>query len=67
MCFNCGCKIYDDDMGDAKNLTTKDVEEMAKLNNMSVEDTLKEIHEATAKLLAKAGHDHPDHPDHDHS
>lgn len=43
MCYNCKCGDPNDDMGDPKNITNKTIEELAKLNGMSVEETKKEI------------------------
>lgn len=42
MCYNCGCGIADDDMGDPKNITTKTFEEAAKASGQSVEEAKKQ-------------------------
>ncbi len=49
MCYNCGCEMPDDDMGNPKNITTKTFEEAAKASNQSVEEAKSE----TLKLLKK--------------
>lgn len=47
MCYNCGCGIPDDDMGNPKNITTKTFEEAAKASGQSLEDAKKQ----TLKLI----------------
>lgn len=42
MCYNCGCGIADDDMGDPKNVTTKTFEDAAKASGQSVEEAKKQ-------------------------
>jgi hypothetical protein len=46
MCWDCGCKMYDDDMGSPNTITTKRLEEMASSSGKSLEEFLDELHEA---------------------
>lgn len=55
MCWDCGCKLYDDDMGSANTLTTKRLEELAAASGQSTEDFLNELHEAIHKGELPAG------------
>ena len=47
MCYNCGCEMPDNDMGNAKNITDKTFEDAAKAMDQSVE----EAKENTLELL----------------
>ena len=38
MCYNCGCEMPDNDMGNAKNITNKTFEEAAKAAEQSPEE-----------------------------
>lgn len=49
MCYNCGCGMPDDDMGNPKNITDKTFEEAAKASNQS----MKEAKKNTLELLKK--------------
>ncbi len=57
MCYNCGCGMPDDDMGqgnagvdpNGKSITNKTFDQAAKAQGMSREDAMKE----TLKLLKK--------------
>lgn len=49
MCYNCGCGMPNDDMGDPKNITEKTIEEAAKASGQTVEEAKKEM----LKLLQK--------------
>lgn len=57
MCYNCGCGLSDDDMGKGHlyqgggSLTDEDIAHMAKVWNMSIEDTLKNIRDLVNKKL----------------
>ena len=55
MCFNCGCKIADDNMGksDVKgaSLTELSFGDMAKQWDMSVEETKKNVYKLLKKQL----------------
>jgi len=43
MCYNCGCGLPDDDMGNPKNITNKTIEEAANASGTSVEEAKKNI------------------------
>lgn len=47
MCYNCGCGLPDDDMGNADNITTSTFEKASKASGQSIEDAKKE----TLKIL----------------
>ncbi len=49
MCYNCGCGIADDDMGDANNVTSETFEKAAKASGQSIEEAKKQ----TLMLLKK--------------
>lgn len=51
MCYNCGCEMPDNDMGDAKNLTNKTFEEAAKAAEQSVEEAKRNTLELLKSLL----------------
>ncbi|MCL5773907.1 MAG: hypothetical protein M1536_05945 [Firmicutes bacterium] len=53
MCYNCGCQMPDNDMGNPKNITNKTFEESAKAMNMPVEKAKKNTLELLQKELAK--------------
>lgn len=55
MCLNCGCHVYNDDMGDPKNITVDMIKKLAELNNQTYAEALKEVHLASGKLLEKEG------------
>lgn len=46
MCLNCGCKKYDDHMGDERNITTKELAEAAIANDMRAGQTMANISDA---------------------
>lgn len=46
MCLNCGCKKYDDHMGDERNITTKELAEAAIANEMRAGQTISNISDA---------------------
>lgn len=54
MCYNCGCGMADDDMGDPKNVTEKTFEEAAKASGQSVEDAKKNALEILKKQLGQS-------------
>jgi len=43
MCYNCGCGMPDDDMGNPDNITEENIKKAAKASNQSVEDAKKNI------------------------
>ena len=49
MCYNCGCEMPDNDMGDPKNITDKTFEDAAKAMDQSVEEAKR----FTLELLKK--------------
>ncbi len=49
MCYNCGCEMPDNDMGDPKNITDKTFEEAAKAMDQPVEEAKR----FTLELLQK--------------
>jgi hypothetical protein len=49
MCYNCGCELPDNDMGDPKNITDRTFEEAAKAMDQSVEEAKR----FTLELLKK--------------
>lgn len=59
MCFNCGCGLPDDDMGQGvagveakgKSITTKTFEEAAKSQGMTTKDAMKETRNLINKVL----------------
>lgn len=50
MCWNCGCKAYDDDMGHPENITTSKVKSAADAEGQSMEDAMRNMGEAIAEL-----------------
>lgn len=51
MCYNCGCGMPDDDMGNTKNITNKTFDEAAKASNQSAQDAKKNTLELLKKEL----------------
>jgi hypothetical protein len=49
MCYNCGCELPDNDMGDPKNITDRTFEEAAK----AMDQTVEEAKRFTLELLKK--------------
>lgn len=49
MCYNCGCGMLDDNMGNPKNITNKTFEELGKENGMSPEQAKKNTMESLKK------------------
>ena len=49
MCYNCGCQMPDNDMGDPKNITNETFKEAAKAAGQSAEEAKKN----TLELLQK--------------
>jgi hypothetical protein len=46
MCLNCGCKMYENDMGSTDTITTETLVKAAKVMNQNAEVTLKNMQEA---------------------
>jgi hypothetical protein len=53
MCYNCGCKMPDNDMGNPKNITNKTFEEAAKAAGQSVEEAKRNALELLEKSLGR--------------
>ncbi len=53
MCYNCGCQMPDNDMGDPKNITDKTFEEAAKAAGQSAEEAKKNTLKLLEKVLVK--------------
>lgn len=53
MCYNCGCGMPDDDMGNPDNITEEDIKKAAQASNQSVEDAKKNMLELLQKQLNK--------------
>ena len=49
MCYNCGCEMTDNDMGDPKNITDKTFDDAAK----AMDQTIEEAKKNTLALLRK--------------
>ena len=53
MCYNCGCQMPDNDMGNPKNITNKTFQEAANAAGESVEEAKKNTMELIQKLSEK--------------
>jgi hypothetical protein len=51
MCYNCGCGMPNNDMGNPQNITNKTFEEAAKAVNQSPKDAKKNARELLEKVL----------------
>jgi hypothetical protein len=51
MCYNCGCVMPNNDMGNPNNITNKTFEEAAKAMNQSPADAKKNARELLDKVL----------------
>ncbi len=54
MCYNCGCQMPDNDMGNPKNITNKTFEEAAKAAGQSMEEAKKNALELLQKTLGRS-------------
>ena len=52
MCYNCGCQMPDNDMGNPKNITNKTFEEAGKASGQNSEQAKKNVLELLQKTLA---------------
>lgn len=52
MCYNCGCGMPNNDMGNPKNLTTKTFQDAARAMKQGNEEALKNTRELIDKVLA---------------
>ena len=53
MCYNCGCGMPEDDMGNPDNITEEDIEKAARASNQSKEDAKKNMLEMLQKQLGQ--------------
>ncbi|HWC02309.1 MAG TPA: hypothetical protein VHF87_06035 [Methylomirabilota bacterium] len=53
MCYNCGCKMPDNDMGDPKNITNKTFKEAAEAAGQSVEEAKRNTLELLERSLGR--------------
>jgi hypothetical protein len=51
MCYNCGCQMPDNDMGNPKNITNKTFQEAARAAGESIDDAKKNTLELIQKTL----------------
>ena len=51
MCYNCGCGMPNNDMGNPNNITNKTFEEAAKAMNQSTADAKKNARDLLDKVL----------------
>jgi molecular chaperone GrpE (heat shock protein) len=54
MCYNCGCGMPNNDMGNPKNITNKTFEEAAKAMSQSVREAKLNAYDLLRKVLAAA-------------
>ena len=52
MCYNCGCGMPNNDMGNPENITNKTFEEAAKAMNQSSADAKKNARELLERVLS---------------
>lgn len=55
MCYNCGCEMTDNDMGDPKNITDKTFEDAAKAMDQTPEEAKKNTLALLRKELEEKG------------
>jgi len=53
MCYNCGCGMLDNDMGEPKNITNKTFEEAAKAAGQTLEEAKRNVLGELKKQLKK--------------
>jgi hypothetical protein len=53
MCYNCGCQMPDNDMGDPKNITNKTFNEASKAAGQSAEEAKKNTLDLLHKTLGE--------------
>lgn len=51
MCYNCGCEVWDDDMGHPENITSQDVEKAADAEGQDVEVAMRNMVNGIQKHL----------------
>lgn len=52
MCYNCGCGMPNNDMGNPKNITNKTFEEASQAMEQTVEESKKNAQKLLGKVLA---------------
>jgi hypothetical protein len=52
MCYNCGCGMPNNDMGNPQNLTNKTFAKAAEASQQAVKEAKKNAHELLEKVLA---------------
>lgn len=55
MCYNCGCGMPNDDMGNANNITEETIKKAADASGQTVEDAKKNMLELLQKQLGQKG------------
>ena len=53
MCYNCGCGLPDDKMGDENNITNETFEKAAKASNQPLREAQENTYELLKKVLGK--------------
>ena len=53
MCLNCGCNMYENDMGSTDTITMETLVKAAKAMNQNAEVTLKNMQEAIEAISAE--------------
>lgn len=53
MCLNCGCKMYENDMGSKETVTLETLAKAAKAMNQDASETLKNMKEAIEAISAE--------------
>ncbi len=53
MCYNCGCGMLDNDLGDPKNITNRTFEEAAKAAGETVDKAKRNVLEELKKQLER--------------
>ena len=56
MCYNCGCQMPDNDMGNPKNITNKTFNEASKAAGQSADEAKKNTLELLQKTLGEGRH-----------
>lgn len=51
MCYNCGCGLPDDDMGNEKNITNKTFDELAQINGTSSKEQMVHVRDLINQVL----------------
>ena len=59
MCVSCGCRQYDDDHGDRRNITIRDLRDAAEAGGIGVNDVGKNIDEAVTATVGVRGPGEP--------